>query len=242
MTSRGRRPRRLARLLARRAVGLLLVVNFVLVAGLLAVLLVERLGPSGGRPAQLDGPQSASASADTIRMGLAHIPTSNSCLLCHDTGGSEGLKPVPALGHPLEGWTQCVTCHTDERLGRTAPGHTGIDQAECVNCHKAAPPGPAITQAHSQLDQPCLKCHGNVAHLPTSMVGRNQDECWLCHKPRPEPPPANPHPATLQLECRSCHRSTDVGGLPIDHALRADSTCLLCHDLRKTLPSPRGGS
>ena len=52
---------------------------------------------------------SASPSQETMQMGLAHIPTSNSCLLCHEKGGAAELKPIPALGHPLEGWTTCLT-------------------------------------------------------------------------------------------------------------------------------------
>jgi hypothetical protein len=63
------------------------------------------------------------------------------------------------------------------------------------------------------------------------MVGRNQDECWLCHKPNPAPPPIKPHPDPQNLTCRSCHQSTQAGALPIDHALREESTCTLCHDI-----------
>ena len=50
-------------------------------------------------------------SIETMQMGLAHIPTSNSCLLCHTNGGDAGLKPIPALGHPVQdpgqgGWIE----------------------------------------------------------------------------------------------------------------------------------------
>ncbi len=215
----------------------LLVVNVVAVASLLLIVLVYSVQAApAGHPAQAD--PSASQSPELMPMGLAHIPTSNSCLLCHDTGGEGGLKPVPALGHPLEGWRQCLVCHTNERLGRKAPGHAGIQEEECLNCHKIAPAGPAITQPHSRLqDQACLDCHGSYAHLPTSMVGRNQDECWLCHKPTPLPPPEYPHGPNARLSCRECHRSAETGGLPIDHALRADSTCLLCHDIKQAPPN-----
>ena len=217
-----------------RWIPVLVVGNFVLVAVLLTAALMDFLkiapGVQGAQPET-----SASASPQALMaMGLAHIPASNSCLLCHLTGGEAGLKPIPALGHPLEGWAQCVACHTDDRLGRTAPGHEGMPQKECLNCHKVAQPGPAITQPHSRLqDQLCLDCHGGFAHLPTSMVGRRQDECWLCHKPTPLPPPQYPHRANASLACRNCHRSGDVGGLPIDHALRQDSSCLLCHDIKQ---------
>ena len=179
-----------------------------------------------------------SASPEQMQMGLAHIPTSNSCLLCHESGGSSGVKPIPAIGHPLAGWGACLTCHTDEKLGRNAPGHRGIAETECLNCHKVAQEGPAITQAHAELNEPCLDCHGSVAHLPSSMVGRNQDECWLCHKPNPAPPPTKPHPDPATLTCRACHQSPDVGALPIDHALRAEATCVLCHDIKAGSASP----
>jgi hypothetical protein len=219
-----------------RALRLLIVLNFCIVT-LLALTMVAdwlRILPSAG-PA---GPASPSPTPEQMQMGLAHIPTSNSCLLCHDSGGSSGVKVIPALGHPQQGWTACLTCHTNDKLGRAAPGHDGIAETECLNCHKVAKDGPAITQAHATLNQPCLDCHGSVAHLPSSMVGRNEKDCWLCHKPNPNPPPIKPHPDPASLTCRSCHQASDAGALPIDHALRSDSSCVLCHDLRVTVPSP----
>jgi len=217
-----------------RGIRVLLAFNIAVVVILLAVVALGALQSRPGVPVQLA--PSASASPSLMPMGLAHIPTSSSCLLCHVTGGEGGLKPVPALGHPLEGWRSCATCHTSERLGRTALGHTGIPETECLNCHKVAQPGPAITQPHSRLqDQVCLDCHGTYAHLPTSMVGRNQDECWLCHQPADLPPPEYPHGPDQPLSCGKCHKSPEVGNLPIDHALRADSTCLLCHDIKRVL-------
>lgn len=221
-----------------RGITLLIVANLALVAVLATALLVDLLSANvAGHPAQAE--TAASASPELMVMGLAHIPTSSSCLLCHETGGDAGLKPVPAIGHPLEGWHECSACHSDDRLGKTAPGHAGIPQAECVNCHKVAQPGPAITQPHSRLqDQRCLDCHGSYAHLPTSMVGRRQDECWLCHRPAPLPPPEYPHPADSRLACRTCHQSTEVGNMPIDHALRKDETCLLCHDIKVASQGP----
>ena len=223
-----------------RAITLLIVANLLVVALLAVTLVINLVGSATpGHPAQLEPSAAASASPELMPMGLAHIPTSSSCLLCHETGGEAGLKPIPAIGHPIEGWTRCAVCHTDERLGRTAPGHTGIPETECRNCHKVAPEGPDITQPHSQLqDQHCLDCHGSYAHLPTSMVGKNQDECWLCHKPTALAPPEFPHPESARLACRTCHQSSQVGGLPIDHALRDDTTCLLCHDIKTAASGP----
>jgi hypothetical protein len=215
-----------------RTLRLLILANIIVVALLAGTMVLDwmRIIPARGTleasPVPFVSPTPA-----TMQMGLAHIPTSNSCLLCHESGGAADLKPIPAIGHQLEGWTACVICHTNETLGRKAPGHSGIAEGECLNCHKVAADGPAITQAHARLEQPCLDCHGTVAHLPSSMVGRNQDECWLCHKPNPDPPPLKPHPDPEDLTCRSCHQSAEAGALPIDHALREESTCTLCHDI-----------
>ena len=230
-----------------RTLRLLIAMNLVVV-GLLALTMVAdwlKVLPSIGGPAP-SASDAPTATPEQMQMGLAHIPTSNSCLLCHEAGGSSGVKIIPAIGHPLEGWAACLTCHTDDKLGRNAPGHKGVAESECAFCHKVAQDGPPITQAHAELDRHCLDCHGSVAHLPSSMVARDQDECWLCHKPNPAPPPARPHPEPGQLTCRACHQSSDAGALPIDHALRADSTCLLCHDIRATSSSspsvsPSGG-
>jgi len=65
-----------------------------------------------------------------------------------------------------------------------------------------------------------------------------------CHETAPLPPPEYPHPEDYRLGCRTCHQSAEVGNMPIDHALRKDETCLLCHDIKvasqgpATLPSP----
>jgi len=223
-----------------RTLRLLILLNLVVVALLAATMVANwfQLIPArgtgsanGDNGASGQGAPSASASQEVFQMGLAHIPTSADCLLCHASGGSPAVKTIPAMGHPLAGWTACLTCHTNDKLGRTAPGHEGIAESECTNCHKEPTQGPAITQAHANLNKPCLDCHGSVAHLPTSMVGRDQDECWLCHKPNPSPPPIKPHPDPQNLKCRDCHQSSSVGALPIDHALRGDDTCVLCHDI-----------
>ena len=216
-----------------RWIAVLIVLNVVVVAILLATVVFDQVNTTpAGHPAQ--AAPSPSASAELFAMGLAHIPTSSSCVLCHDTGGSAGLKNIPALGHELEGWRSCTVCHTNEKLGRSAPGHAGIPEAECLNCHKIAQPGPAITQPHSRLqDQRCLDCHGTFAHLPSSMASRSEASCALCHKPTVLPPPAYDHAINDRLGCRECHTSSEVGNMPIDHALRADSTCLLCHDIKR---------
>ena len=236
---RPRLPRSAARL-AWRTVDVVLVAIIVALAATSAILVYGFLSSGGSQPAQL-GP-APSASFELIPMGKAHIPTTNACVLCHAAGG-EVKAPLPIL-HPIEGWRRCLTCHTDVSLGRTAPGHEGIAETECLNCHKTGQAGPAITQPHVALhDQRCLDCHGSVAHLPSTMASSREADCVLCHKPATLAPPSYPHAANVYLTCRSCHQSAEVGALPIDHARRSDATCLLCHEIYVVSGSPgTGGS
>jgi hypothetical protein len=233
-----------------RWIRVLIALNVVIVAALAAVIAFDLLRATAGGGAEpappATSPLSATASPGLMEMGVAHIPTSNACVLCHGAGGE--VKVVPAVLHPLEGWRRCIVCHTDETIGRKAPGHEGIAEEECLNCHKVAQGGPAITQPHAKLqDQRCLTCHGDVAHLPSSMASSKEEDCILCHKPTELPPPEYPHVDDPRLTCSTCHRSAEAGGLPIDHALRSDSTCLLCHELKiasgpgPSLPLPSGG-
>lgn len=216
---------------------LLVSANLVLVVALVAVLALDIGRSSPGHPAQAT--PTPTASPELIPMGLAHIPTSDACVLCHAGGGTGGLKTIPALGHPLEGWRSCLTCHADASLARSAPGHDGIAESECLNCHKVATAAVAITAPHLELqDSRCLDCHGSYAHLPSSMASRKETSCALCHKPTELPPPAFPHTRNDERGCRDCHRSAEVGNLPIDHALRDDSTCLLCHDIKTAIEGP----
>jgi hypothetical protein len=206
-----------------------LVMVMAAMAGVIAfdLLRATPVQPAASAPAEGSSPSSSPA---LMQMGLAHIPTSSACVLCHGAGGE--VKVVPAILHPLEGWRRCLVCHTNEDIGRKAPGHEGIAEEECLNCHKVSQGGPAITQPHAKLqDQKCLSCHGGVAHLPSSMASSREEDCVLCHKPTALPPPSYPHEADARLTCRTCHQSAEVGGLPIDHALRGDDTCLLCHEL-----------
>lgn len=216
-----------------------LVLAAILLLGGLAIVMAIGIVLSGGsQPAQLIGtPQ---PTTELIAMGDAHIPTTNACVLCHGAGGE--VKVVPAMLHPVEGWRRCTTCHNDESLGRKAPGHDGIAEEECLNCHRVAEAGPPITRPHSVLQtQGCLSCHGSFAHLPTSMASADENACVLCHKATELQPPGYPHAADNRLQCSSCHRSPEVGGLPIDHAQRTDETCLLCHDVKLALPGPTLG-
>lgn len=124
---------------------------------------------------------SAAPPGGSVPIGLQVMPGTE-CMACHlDPSGAIGAARATVLAHPLEGWKDCTACHADDRLVRTAPGHSGIHKADCLACHKVpdaegtAPPRPH----HLVADATCVSCHGTEAPLPTDMTGRNN--CWICH-------------------------------------------------------------
>jgi hypothetical protein len=104
------------------------------------------------------------------------------CGACHlDAVGGVRTPVIPVMAHPLEGWRDCTACHANDRLVKTAPGHSSLHKADCLVCHQAPVAGasPAPRPHHIPTDQPCIACHGKTAPLPTDMAGRNN--CWVCH-------------------------------------------------------------
>jgi hypothetical protein len=69
---------------------------------------------------------------------LIAIMPQGDCTACHKTPGN--AVDVPPLGHPLEGWGSCTSCHANDRLVKTAPGHSGIHADQCLVCHTATTP------------------------------------------------------------------------------------------------------
>jgi hypothetical protein len=122
----------------------------------------------------------------SIAPGQLAMPPDSDCAACHVTiDGHVGVRPIPALAHPLHGWTTCTECHSNERLVQTAPGHTGIHADQCLVCHVEALGAAPIPQHPSLAGSDCLGCHGKIAPLPSSMVDKPSELCWLCHQARP---------------------------------------------------------
>jgi len=118
----------------------------------------------------------------TMGPGQIEMPEGADCGACHvlDSGGV-GVRVIPAIAHPLHGWTECTTCHSNESLVKTAPGHAGVHADQCVVCHTRSSV-PVPTPRHPSLpDADCLGCHGKIAPLPSSMLDRPKELCWLCH-------------------------------------------------------------
>ncbi len=239
--------------LARHSYGLAvagLLVAVCLAAGFIAVRVVPEMRQAGYlavaatptpslQPSAVPSP-SPSPSGDIVMNG-AVIPATAQCSGCHLTdSGSLGLRPIPAMGHPLEGWTNCTACHATASLVATAPGHTGIHATQCLICH---PPGnlpPPLSRPHrDRQNEACLACHGKVAPLPADMTHRSQNVCWLCHRLPDVPPPVPAHQtAKGETDCLTCHVAGKVGALPPDHGGRTGKECLLCHEVTLGSPSP----
>jgi len=181
-----------------------------------------------------------SPNAQPAGMAWLPLPTDADCAACHLTAnGSVGLKPVPAMAHPLTGWTNCTECHANDRLVQTAPGHTGIHASECLLCHQPAQlPAPLSRPHRDRQNQDCLSCHGKDAPLPADMAHRPESVCWLCHRlPQVEPPVPQHAVSAGQTDCLTCHNANGVGALPEDHDTRDGTMCLLCHAPPSALPT-----
>jgi hypothetical protein len=110
------------------------------------------------------------------------VPANADCAGCHTVvDGTIGTRPIPRMGHALEGWADCTACHADGRLVQTAPGHDSIHRELCLTCHLAPEPGAsALPRPHHVVTgAACISCHGEEAPLPTGMGGR--ENCWICH-------------------------------------------------------------
>jgi hypothetical protein len=186
-------------------------------------------GPSSAIP--VPSPASPGTSPTTPPVAVVlKMPIGDDCLACHTTAdGGVGTALVPPIGHPLEGWGSCTSCHANDRLVMTAPGHSGIHAEQCLLCHTATTPA-ARDRPHSARDDvPCLSCHGKTAPLPASMRNRAETTCWLCHRTSSVQAPLYPHPTPADGNCLTCHVAGKVGALPADHVRRTNGQCSACH-------------
>jgi hypothetical protein len=218
-----------------------LTVAIVLLGGWVAVNIavpeLERAGiiTTGATPGPTaDATASPSASAPII-MGGAILPNGAQCAGCHQTAtGGIGLREIPDIAHPVEGWSKCTSCHATARLVDTAPGHSGIHASECAVCHKTGDlPAPLSRPHRVNENVACLDCHGSTAPLPSDMTHRAEAVCWLCHRlPTIEPPVPAHATAVGETDCLTCHTSgRSAGKLPADHVERPASLCLSCHEV-----------
>jgi hypothetical protein len=190
---------------------------------------------------------SAQPSAVAQFMTWVTMPADADCAACHATGGGAiGLRIVPLVAHPISGWTSCTSCHANDRLVATAPGHSGIHATDCLLCHQPAQlPAPLSRPHRERQNQACLECHnGTTAPLPSDMQHRSETVCWLCHRLPQEEPPVPSHAVSAgEVDCLTCHIAGSAGALPADHSERTAGQCLLCHGPQPTvIPSSPGAA
>jgi hypothetical protein len=217
------------------ALAIVVLATVILVAGGFVVAVVipdaQRAAAVVEDPTSSASPSGSPSPSQDVMTWLG-MSADSDCAGCHVTeGGTVGLRPVPAIAHPLKGWDQCTSCHASDRLVDTAPGHTGIHAEDCLTCHQPGDLPSPLSRPHRELqNDACLDCHGPTAPLPTDMAHRGESVCWLCHRlPEEQPPRPGHRVLTDQTNCLSCHVAGKVGALPDDHATRAQTECLLCH-------------
>ena len=167
---------------------LVLLLGIVAVGSFLAVVAAPELGrlAAGVNPTPAPSPLASPLSPMALSPVGIEIPEGADCGGCHTTDDTIGTKPIPVMGHPLWGWRDCTACHSTGSLVRSAPGHSGLHQDQCLLCHEsrsdAGKSPPPLRPEHMGTDKPCTACHGVEEHapLPDAMAGRG-DRCWICH-------------------------------------------------------------
>ncbi len=134
-----------------------------------------------------------------------HLPTTQSCEVCHvGAGSSVAATPVPNgakfSGSKMShlGLTTCVACH-----GPTISGSTFVGISKVVVMPPTTPAGAAT--AHIATGTACESCH--LASMPSGLVAANAT------LPTPGSLFATPVPTTAQIHagvtagCQSCHEA-----------------------------------
>ncbi len=110
------------------------------------------------------------------------VPANSDCKGCHGTDAIS-IPNVPTMAHPVEGWTNCLSCHNDTGLVKTAPGHAGIHKEACLMCHK--PPTDLKTALkrphHVPAGTDCTSCHNGKGTAPLPKLMADRKNCWVCH-------------------------------------------------------------
>ncbi len=183
----------------RRAARLLAGIVILFAVGTIGIVVMQVTGCDTGMPLATERCSAASNQAPTPAPGASvapngamtpisiEIPENADCNGCHlRKDGTLGANPIPVIGHPVQGWTECTACHTTTRLVQTAPGPTGIHKDQCLVCHTKSTPLPEPRPHPPTRNQGCYECHGKTAPLPTDMSHRPDSNCWLCHRSTPQ--------------------------------------------------------
>jgi len=104
------------------------------------------------------------------------------CLTCHDP--MDVRLTAPLIPHPLEGRSDCRSCHGLEGTEPFPNDHALRPNDVCFACHKVS----KIPQVPHTLEGmvKCLLCHrrSSIVPFPEDHIGRTADTCLQCHKVR----------------------------------------------------------
>ena len=152
-----------------------------------------------------------------------HIPTSQSCTLCHSNPGDYSIYKMDHAGI-----TSCAQCHgpglSFANIVPKEPPPKHIPTATaCETCHGATnftAFGPGTAMNHTGISSNCASCHE---------TGDSWFGVTMVDRPTKAQDPN--HPATG--DCSQCHSSTTTftvvtAGKPANH-IPTTQTCTLCH-------------
>ena len=172
-----------------RWIRLLIGVNVVLVALLAAAIAARPAGTRpAGHPAQAAVRRRRRHRPELMEMGLAHIPTNNDCVLCHE---ATAARAQGRAGHPAPRRGLAALPRLPHRTSDSAarrPATRASPRRSASTATRSAQAGPAITQPHAEL--PGQACLTATAASPT------------CRRAWPAPTSRTACCATSRPSCR----------------------------------------
>jgi len=144
---------------------------------------------------------------------LTQVPAPSATATAEDAVAEPAAQPPP-IPHSLESRAACSLCHEQGGPGtpRFPPDHTGRSDDTCTACHVAPVEEPSVVEEPTAVP----------TDAPSAVAEENKGTA-----------DAIPHTIEGRAACRLCHGGGGAGipQFPADHADRADSTCLACHQV-----------
>jgi hypothetical protein len=117
------------------------------------------------------------------------------------------------------------------RLDPLPASHAG--RSTCIACHETGSADPQYPADHvGRADSTCAACHWSTGTAPSTVAPTSAPAT-------PTATSANPSAKSLpanhsgRTTCNACHATGTAGPQsPADHAGRADSSCVTCHQLK----------
>jgi hypothetical protein len=178
----------------------------------------------------------AFAPASMSHAGTTGPVAAGNCITCHSGAYTAVNAQVKTATH-IPTTQSCDVCHTTSVWKPTSFNHTGVTPGSCATCHDGVhATGKPALHITPPAGQTCDVCHRTgISWLPLltpySHTGVVAGSCATCHGgsyPNIDVKPANHLPTTAA--CDACHHSYTVW-LPAtyNHSGVAVGTCQVCH-------------